>query len=94
MHADLDEDCKAVVGVSGSIQVVLVLLSDVWHHHVYQSLHHVMERCRESLIPGQLKHKQKNKGEQCFNFHFTVSQQFFPNFTRTFMSEGFDAQNT
>lgn len=41
----LDEDCKAVVGIPGSIQIVLVFLGDVWHHHVDQSLHSVMERC-------------------------------------------------
>lgn len=40
---DLDEDCQAVVGVPGGIQVVFVFLSDVWHHHVDQSLHGVME---------------------------------------------------
>lgn len=40
---DLDKDCQAVVGVSGGIQVVFVFLSDVWHHHVDQSLHSVME---------------------------------------------------
>ena len=40
---DLDEDCQAVVGVPGGIQVVFVFLSDVWHHHVDQSLHSVME---------------------------------------------------
>lgn len=31
---DLDEDCQTVVGVPGSVQVVFVLLGDVWHHHV------------------------------------------------------------
>lgn len=52
---DLDEDCQAVVGIPGSIQIVLVFLCDVRHHHVDQSLHCVMERCWETLIPGQLK---------------------------------------
>lgn len=55
MDPDLDEDCQTVVGIPGSIQVVFVLLCDVWHNHVDQCLHRVMERCREALIPGQLK---------------------------------------
>lgn len=42
---DLDEDCQTVVGVPGSVQVVFVLLGDVWHHHVDQRLHGVMEGC-------------------------------------------------
>ena len=42
---DLDEDCQAVVGVASSVQVVLVLLGDVRHHHVDQGLHGVMEGC-------------------------------------------------
>ncbi len=51
---DLDEDGQTVVGVPGGIQVVFVFLSDVWHHHVDQSLHSVMEGRGEALIPGQL----------------------------------------
>lgn len=51
---DLDEDRQAVVGVPGGVQVVLVLLSDVRHHHVDQRLHRVVERCGEALVPGQL----------------------------------------
>lgn len=42
---DLDEDRQTVVSVPGSIEVVFVFLSDVWHHHVDQSLHSVMEGC-------------------------------------------------
>lgn len=54
MDPDLDKDRQTVVGVSSSIQVVLVLLCDVRHHHVDQCLHRVVKRCRESLVPGQL----------------------------------------
>lgn len=52
---DLDEDRQAVVGVSGSIQVVLVFLRDVRHDQVDQRLHGVMEGGREALVPGQLQ---------------------------------------
>lgn len=31
---NLDEDRQAMVGVSGSIQVVFVFLRDVWHDQV------------------------------------------------------------
>lgn len=43
LNAYLNEDCQAVVGVSGSVQVVLVFLSDMWHYHIDKSLHTVME---------------------------------------------------
>lgn len=52
--AHLDEDSQAVVGVPGGVQIVLVLLGDVGHHHVDQGLHRVVEGCRETLVPGQL----------------------------------------
>lgn len=52
---DLDEDSQTVVGIPGSIQVVFVFLSYVRHHHVDQRLHSVMEGCRKTLIPGQLR---------------------------------------
>lgn len=61
MDPDLYEDCQAVVGISGSVQIVLVLLSDVWHHHVDQSLHGVMEGCGEALVSGQLQDIGTNK---------------------------------
>ena len=53
--ADLDEDCQAVVGVPGCVQVVLVLLRDVWHQHVDQGLQRVVERHGETLAPGELR---------------------------------------
>lgn len=62
MDPDLYEDCQAVVGISSSIQIVLVLLSDVWHHHVDQSLHGVMEGCGEALISGQLQDNSADVG--------------------------------
>lgn len=52
---DLDEDRQAVVGVSGSVQVVFVFLRDVWHDQVDQRLHRVMEGGREALVSGQLQ---------------------------------------
>lgn len=57
--ADLDEDSQAVVGVPGCVQVVLVLLGDVGHHHVDQGLHRVVEADRETLVPGQLRNRDK-----------------------------------
>lgn len=52
--ANLDEYCQAVVGVASCVQVVLVLLGDVRHQHIHQSLHRMVEGCRETLVPGQL----------------------------------------
>lgn len=60
---DLDEDRQAVVGVSGSIQVVFVFLRDVWHDQVDQRLHGVMEGGREALVSGQLQ------GEEMARLH-------------------------
>lgn len=61
--ANLDENRQAVVGITRRIQVVLVFLGDVRHQHVHQSLHGVVEGCRETLVPGQLdQRKQKIKG--------------------------------
>lgn len=60
---DLDEDRQAVVGVSGSIQVVFVFLRDVWHDQVDQRLHGVMEGGREALVSGQLQ------GEEMAHLH-------------------------
>lgn len=54
MTAHLDEDGQTVVGIPGGVQIVLVLLGDVGHHHVDQGLHRVVEGCRETLVPGQL----------------------------------------
>lgn len=39
----LYEDSQAVVGIAGSVQVVLILLCDVGHQHVHQRLHSMME---------------------------------------------------
>lgn len=64
MSADLYENGQTVVGVASCIQVVLVFLGDVRHQHVNQSLHCVLERCRETLVPGELgdTNKMKNEG--------------------------------
>lgn len=51
----LYEDGQAVIGIAGSIQVILILLCDVGHQHVHQCLHSMVERSRESLVPGQLQ---------------------------------------
>lgn len=64
---DLDEDCQAVVGVSGCVQIVLVLLGDVRHHHVDQRLHCVVEGRREALVPGQLQGGSCEGGPLCFS---------------------------
>lgn len=56
-RTNLDEYCQAVVGVASCIQVVLVLLGDVRHQHIHQSLHRMVEGCRETLVPGQLDEK-------------------------------------
>lgn len=55
MGADLDENSQTVVGIASCVQVVFVFLGDVWHQHVYQSLHCVVEGCRETLVPGELR---------------------------------------
>lgn len=61
--ANLDENCQAVVGIASRVQVVLVFLSDVWHQHIHQSLHCMVERCRKTLVPGELdKTKEKKRG--------------------------------
>lgn len=51
---DLDEHGQAVVGVAGCVQVVLVLLGDVRHQHVHQSLHRVVVGGGEALVSGEL----------------------------------------
>lgn len=56
-RADLDEHRQAVVRIAGRVQVVLVLLGDVRHQHVYQRLHRVVERRREALVPGELRER-------------------------------------
>lgn len=65
-RANLDEHGQTVVGVASRVQVVLVFLGDVWHQHVHQSLHRVVEGCREALVPGELgdpdKMKKKRRG--------------------------------
>lgn len=61
MSANLDENGQTVVGVASCIQVVLVFLGDVRHQHVNQSLHCVVERCRETLVPGELGDTKKMK---------------------------------
>lgn len=61
--ANLDENCQAVVGIASRIQVVLVFLGDVRHQHIHQSLHCMVERCRKTLVPGELdKRKEKKWG--------------------------------
>lgn len=64
MSADLNENGQTVVGIASGIQVVLVFLGDVRHQHVNQSLHCVLERRRETLVPGELgdTNKMKNEG--------------------------------
>lgn len=42
--ANLDENCQAVIGIASCIQVVLVFLGDVWHQHIHQGLHCMVER--------------------------------------------------
>lgn len=59
---NLDEDRQAVVGISGSIQVVFVLLCDVWHDQVDQRLHAVMEGRRKALVSGQLQGEDRREG--------------------------------
>lgn len=63
MSADLNENGQTVVGIASCIQVVLVFLGDVRHQHVNQSLHCVLERCRETLVPGELGDTNKMKSE-------------------------------
>ena len=41
--ANLDEHCQAVIGIASRVQVVLVFLCDVWHQHIHQSLHRMVE---------------------------------------------------
>lgn len=60
-RANLDENGQTVVGVAGRVQVVLVFLGDVRHQHVHQSLHRVVEGCREALVPGELEDPDKMK---------------------------------
>lgn len=48
-----------MVGVASCVQVVLVLLGDVRHQHIHQSLHRMVEGCRETLVPGQLDEKKE-----------------------------------
>lgn len=64
MSADLNENGQTVVGIASCIQVVLVFLGDVRHQHVNQSLHCMLERCRETLVPCELgdTNKMKNEG--------------------------------
>ena len=62
--ANLDENCQAVVGIASSIQVVLVFLGDVWHQHIDQGLHCVVEGCCKTLVPGELNKKKKRKKEK------------------------------
>lgn len=54
VSANLNENGQTVVGIASCIQVVLVFLGDVRHQHVNQSLHCMVERCRETLVPGEL----------------------------------------
>lgn len=61
MSTNLDENGQTVVGIASCIQVVFVFLGDVWHQHVHQSLHCMVERCRETLVPGQLGDPNKMK---------------------------------
>lgn len=56
-QADLDEHRQAVVSIAGRVQVVLVLLCDVWHKHVHERLYCMVERHREALVPGELESK-------------------------------------
>ncbi len=51
----LYEDSQAMVGIAGSVQIVLILLCHVRHQHVHQCLNSVVERSCESLVPGQLR---------------------------------------
>lgn len=50
-----------MVGIASSIQVVLVFLRDVWHQHVHQSLHGVVEGGREALVSGELDKREEEK---------------------------------
>lgn len=65
-HSHLNEDGQAVVGVARRIQVVLVLLRDVRHHHVDQCLHGVVEGGRETLVSGKLRNRKRaeRRGEE------------------------------
>lgn len=60
-HSHLNEDGQAVVGVAGRVQVVLVLLRDVRHHHVDQRLHGVVKGGRETLVSGKLRSKGRDR---------------------------------
>ncbi len=57
--ANLDENGQTVVGIASCIQVVLVFLGDVWHQHIHQSLHRMVERRRETLVSGELETKER-----------------------------------
>lgn len=61
--ANLDENCQAVVGITSCVQVVFVFLGDLWHQHVDQSLHCMVEGCRKTLVPRELdKRETKREG--------------------------------
>lgn len=59
--ANLDESCQAVVGIASCVQVVLVFLRDVWHQHIHQCLHCMIERCRKALVPGELDRRNQKE---------------------------------
>lgn len=57
-----------MVGIASCIQVVFVFLGDVWHQHVHQSLHCMVERCRETLVPGELGDPKNQKEEEGYSW--------------------------
>lgn len=64
MSTNLDENGQTVVGIASCVQVVLVFLGDVWHQHVHQRLHCMVEGCRETLDPGELADPGKDEKEE------------------------------